>query len=401
MVAMHGGYADLFRADPDLDLHVLEEEYFHGRNEAGYADYGITELRLAPYQQDSITEVVRAWHAEVGFDAIVPAAEYAVGPAFRAAAALGLPTPGEAVVEACTDKLRMRNLAGDTGVRQPRFAPASTLADVEAFFSGTPVVVKPTNRRASVGVALASTREDLAGAFARSTSADEPVGVVDRPMSWGYMVEEFVEGPEVSVETVIVDGSPVFHNVTAKTTVGGGVFTEVGHVVPAPIATSVHDDLVQATEQLLSGLGARAGVFHSEWKTTSDGPVLIECACRPPGDLIPELVRRVHGIDLYAAYVRSLAGLPVAGSPGPTGVAAIHYFTPAPGVVRRIDGVDTLAADPRVFDWDLPLDVGQEVPSFESSWQRAGYFAVHETSHVALEETRTRLTSAVEIELTP
>ncbi len=400
MVAMHGGYAEMFRDDPELDLYVLEEEYFYRRNVAGYDSFGITELRLAPYQQGSIEDVVRAWHDEIGFDAVVPAAEYAVGPAFRAAAGLGLLTPGEAVVEGCTDKLRMRELASATGVLQPRFAAVADVADVESFFSDTPVVIKPTNRRASVGVVMAARRDELEGAFARSTGADEPVGVVDRPMQWGYMVEEYVAGPEMSVETVVVEGVPVFHNITEKSTVGGGVFTEVGHVVPARIAAPTTGALITATEQLLTGLGARAGVFHSEWKVAPAGPVLIECACRPPGDLIPDLIRRVYGVDLYSAFVRSLAGLPVSTPAEPQGVAAIHYFTPAPGVVRSIHGLDLLASDEHVFDWDLPLAVGDLVPSFASSWQRAGYFALHESSHADLVESRALLVDAVRIDTT-
>lgn len=399
MVAMHGGYADLFRNDPELELYVLEEDYFYRRNVAGYDAYGMNELRLAPYQQGTIEDIVGEWHEEVGFAAIVPAAEYAVGPAFRAAAGLGLPTPGEAVVEACTDKLRMRSLAALTGVRQPRYAGVTSLADVESFFCGAPVVIKPTNRRASVGVTMATGRDDLATAYATSIGASEPVGVVDRPMHWGHMVEEYVDGPEVSVETVLVDGFPVFHNVTDKSTVGGGVFTEVGHVVPAQLTATVRDELVSATEQLLLGLDARAGVFHSEWKLTRDGPVLIECACRPPGDMIPDLIRRVYGFDLYSAFVRSLAGLPVTPPPAPMGAAAIHYFTPGPGVVRRVHGQEILASDPRIFDWSLPLAPGDQVPSFESSWQRAGYFAAHESSHAALAATRSFVADAVRIEL--
>ncbi len=400
MVGLNTGYLDVVGRRPDISLHVLEEPTVAAVGEAA-GDPRISELRPACYQQsDEFVVEAEKWHSERPFDVVVAGMEYAVEGAHDLAARWGLRSPGPAVRTLC-DKLRLREAAQGLGIDQPRFAPATTAADVEDFISDGPVVVKPANRRASVGVVRVDTKAEARAAFVESAGADEGYRTAPRDLVWRHMVEAYVPGTEVSVESVWVGGACTFENVTLKDTVGGRYFTEVGHRVPGPVASDEQATVLAANRRLLAGLDVADGVFHSEWKLDQGRAVLIECAARPPGDLIPQLIEQAYGFDLYEALLSVLAGMPFDFPRKARRAAAVSFFRPAPGRVRRIHGVDELARDPRVFDHFVRLNEGDVVDTFQDSWHRAGYVAVAAPDHEAVELALRDLDDAVRFEVDP
>ena len=400
MVGLNTGYLDLVGRRPDISLHVLEEPTVVEAVGAT-GDPRIAEVRTAAYQQsDQFLAVAEAWHGEQPFDVVVPGMEYAVVGAQALAARWGLRSPGPAVEVVC-DKLRLRSAAGLIGVDQPRFAPVTSAADVEAFISDGPVVVKPANRRASVGVVRVDDKAGAQAAFEESTTADEGYRTAPRDLVWRHMVEAYVPGTEVSVESVWVDGRCAFENVTLKDTVGGRYFTEVGHRVPGPVPDDERGTVLAANRTLLRGLEVADGVFHSEWKLDRGRAVLIECAARPPGDLIPQLIEQAYGFDLYEALLTVLAGRTFDFPDGASRAAAVSFFRPASGRVHKIVGIDVLAEDPRVFDHFVRLGVGDVVDTFQDSWHRAGYVAVVAPDHLAVDAALRELDDAVRFEVEP
>lgn len=387
MIGLNSGYEPLLRRRPDVELYVLEEPDIIAANPTAFAADWLRAVRPGRYQQcaQALT-AARAWHAEMRFDAVLPGMEYAVTTASDLAEAWGLGGPGAAAVRACTDKHALRLLAAEAGLPQPRFATVTSPDDVRDFLDGRPVVLKPTNRRASVGVVRINSESEVEGAWRFAADAHEGARTAaDRDLVWRFQVEEYLDGPEVSVESVVAAGDVVFDNVTAKRTVGGRYFTEVAHTVPAPLDSTTREELVAAVHTLLAAMRAVDGVFHSEWRLGKDGPRLIECAARPPGDLIPFLLARVCGVDLYEAFVTVLSRRPLTLSPVANGVAAVRFFQPPPGEFVRLDGAGALADAPDIPLYEVNLHAGQRVPAFENSWQRAGYYVVESTDHATLE----------------
>jgi biotin carboxylase len=223
---------------------------------------------------------------------------------------LGLPGAGLDAVEACRDKLRGRRVLTAAGVAQPRFefAGDERQAVAAAERIGYPVVVKPRGMAASIGVSLARDAQAARDAFRAAEAASRlPAAPA---YEGGALIEEYLTGPEISVDGAVLDGryTPMF---VARKMVGmHPYFEELGHVVDAA------DDLL-ADPQLLDMLAAahRAigfgyGVTHTEVKLTERGPVIVEINGRLGGDLIPLLGRFATGTDPGAAVVDLALGVP-------------------------------------------------------------------------------------------
>src|SRR6185436_11430998 len=112
---------------------------------------------------------------------------------------LGLPGISVATAELACDKLRMKERFADAGVPVPWFSAVETPQALQriAIERGSNLVIKPADSRGSRGVQRVAQVQDLTQAFllARSHSPTERV-----------IVEQYLEGPQVSTESVIVDG---------------------------------------------------------------------------------------------------------------------------------------------------------------------------------------------------
>jgi biotin carboxylase len=240
---------------------------------------------------------VLSWDEMLAFNAALVARE------------LGLPGAGINAVEACRDKLRGRQVLTAAGVAQPRFEFATDAAQAVAAAEriGYPVVVKPRGMAASIGVSLARDARDARDAFHAAEAASRLPAAPS--YQGGALIEEYLTGPEISVDGAVLDGryTPMF---VARKMVGmHPYFEELGHVVSAA------DDLL-SDPQMLEMLAAahraidfRYGVTHTEVKLTGRGPVIVEINGRLGGDLIPLLGRLATGTDPGAAAVDLALGV--------------------------------------------------------------------------------------------
>jgi len=156
---------------------------------------------------------------------VASSSEYWVATAGEVAAALGLPHPDPDAVRACRDKGRQRQILADAGVPGAGFGAARSLGEAveHAERIGFPVVVKPVAGSGSVATRLCHTPDEVRGA-ARLVLEGDPVELGLPPQD-AVLVEEYLDGPEFSVETI---GTEVV-GVTAKHLGAPPWFVEVGH----------------------------------------------------------------------------------------------------------------------------------------------------------------------------
>ncbi|MFD5661070.1 ATP-grasp domain-containing protein [Streptomyces hirsutus] len=224
------------------------------------------------------------------------------------AEALGLPGAGVDGVEGCRDKFRSRRLLTGAGVAQPRYAWADTAEEALAAAEtiGCPVVVKPRGMGASIGVVLAADAGEVAEAF---RTADEAGRIGAESYRGGALVEEYLEGPEISIDAAVVDGEyhPMF---VARKQIGlFPYFEEIGHHVAADDPLRTDETLLGMLRAAHRAIGYGYGITHTEVKLTARGPVIVEINGRLGGDLIPHLGQLATGIDPARAAVRAALGL--------------------------------------------------------------------------------------------
>ncbi|WP_342746339.1 ATP-grasp domain-containing protein [Streptomyces monashensis] len=157
--------------------------------------------------------------------------EYTLVPTAELAARLGVPGNSAAAMTACRDKATSRRLFAEHSVPSATSTRVGTLAEatVAALRTGFPVVLKPSSHAASIGVVRVDTPEGLPAAWEFAAAGAGEQG----PEGSGVLVEEYLSGPEISVECVTQHGVTTALAVTRKEVAFPPYFEEVGHTVDA------------------------------------------------------------------------------------------------------------------------------------------------------------------------
>ncbi|MEU6308160.1 ATP-grasp domain-containing protein [Streptomyces chartreusis] len=302
---------------------------------------------------DALLPEVARLHSVLGFDGVITSCDYYLPAVARIAGHLGLPGPGpEAVANACRKDATRRILA-EAGLPGPGFAVHEEWADLAraAREIGYPLVAKPVDLCAGMYVRRIEHEAELAGLF--RTLADFPVNARGQRRTPAVLLEELLDGPEVSVETVSYAGAVHVVGVTDKSVGGAPAFIETGHMFPAALPPADIEAAEQTALGALKALGLTdAVVAHTEIKLTSAGPRVVEVNPRPAGNRITELVRHVTGIDLAAACVDVALGRGPDLRRTDTGLrsAAIGFLVPDRAGTLEAPDPRRLAAEPDVLE---------------------------------------------------
>ncbi len=280
--------------------------------------------------------------------------------------AFGLPgvTPESAAL--ATDKLAMKERFARDGVPIPWFAPLSSVAEMAALEG--PLIVKPVDSRGARGVIRMTEGLDPEWAFA-AARAESPTGRV--------MAERFLDGPQVSTESLVIDG--VAH------TVGladrnyehlerfAPYMIEDGGELPTRHDVAAISDLVQ---DAAASLGIRNGVVKGDIVIHAGRPHVIELAARLSGGyLCTHEIPLSTGVDFVGCAIRVALGEPPGAAelvPRHTRGVAQRWLFPPPGRVVAISGADDVQARPEVELCELRVAVGDTVPPVTSHPARAG-----------------------------
>ena len=274
-------------------------------------------------------------------DGIVsPGADWPVAVAARAAWRLGIrhPLPPE-VAQGAVSKVRQRERFDAARVPQPAWTLAASLADATRV--AFPAVVKPPDRQGQRGLAVATTKQELARAIGEAL-------VLSR--SGSVLVEELVDGPEVTVNAFSVDGEFVPLSVTDRVLAEAPAFgVALAHVWPSEQDV---DAAVQVAEAAVRALGIEQGPTYTQIRLAPDGPRVGEVAARVGGGHDAELCRAALGVDLNALTIAAALGEavePPRHEPR-AGGACVRFVVPPEGELVRIEGLEEAGAMPGV-EW--------------------------------------------------
>lgn len=213
------------------------------------------------------------------------------------------------------------------------------------------------------------------------------------------LIEQFVEGPEFSVEIIVWDNVVNVLAVTDKKTTGAPHFVELGHNQPSRFPKDVVALVTDAAVTGVKALGVNACACHAEVKVQDGKAYLMEVGARMGGDFISTVLTRLSsGVDMIAAAVNCALGIEPDLQPADNGAGVcIRYFTPKPGVLFDIKNAEVLK-HPSVFDSAIYCKVGDVVHDVTSSLCRCGHVIVTaETADEAVELAE-ELISSVEFE---
>lgn len=342
--------------------------------------------------EDSVVKALEDYRAHHPLDGIVAFGEYHVSIAAAACRRLGLPGPDPESVRISRNKDRMRAVCSSAGVAVPRFAVVDHSADVLAAAGsvGYPCVVKPADQSGSTDVAICFDAADVRRRV--DVIKASPINYRGQLRSPVLLFEEYMTGPEVSVETVTFNGHTTVIGVTDKQLSSLPYFVEMGHAFPSALPDQVVDACARVAAQALAAVGFDLGVAHVEVRMSADGPRLVEINPRPAGDRIPDLVELATGVSLVRETLRMCLGLAPDLTAGGARAAAIRFGWAYPGKVRRILGVDLARGLADVADVGLEVSPGGSVRHLFGDHDRVAYvIASGETTYAACRTAETAL----------
>ncbi|MFM9372977.1 ATP-grasp domain-containing protein [Streptomyces sp. Da 82-17] len=324
---------------------------------------------------ETLLPFVERAHEALRFDGVITSCDYYLPTAARIADLLGLPGPTAEAVETACRKDATRRVLAEAGVPGPRFAVCDSLAAAAqaARDIGYPLVLKPVDLCAGMFVRRVDDESELTAAF--RALADFPVNARGQRRDPVVLLEELLDGPEVSVETVSYAGSAQVVGVTDKSVGGAPAFIETGHMFPAALPAADTEAAVDTAVRAVKALGLDEVVTHTEIKLTADGPRVVEVNPRPAGNRITELVRHVTGIDLAAAAVDVALGRQPDLSRRATGLAsaAIGFLVPdTGGTLTAVDGADQVRAADGLLELQL-AEPGKAVKAAGSNNEYLGH----------------------------
>ena len=193
-----------------------------------------------------------------------------------------------------TDKYLMRQRFSEYGVLSPKYVIANENFSIDDF--RFPLIVKPTDRYGSRGVMKIEHAADLSGAVERAQKES---------FTHQTIIEEFISGSEVSVETISWQGKHYILAITDKVTTEAPYFVELEHHQPSQLSNEIQEKIKSEAIKALTALQIKNGSGHAEFKITDKGEVyIIEVGARMGGDFIgSHLVELSTGYDFLKGVV--------------------------------------------------------------------------------------------------
>lgn len=269
----------------------------------------------------------------------------------------------ESAVKA-TDKGEMIKAFEAAGVEHPWY---HIVPDGEKPAAGYtfPLITKPTDNSGSRGVMLVQNEDELERALSYSSENGRRGDVI---------VEEYMQGPEVSVEVMVSHGIPHVLQITDKLTTGAPHFVEMGHSQPSRLPNEAQLAIRDLAMRAALCVGIENGPAHVEIILTKDGPKMVELGARMGGDCITtHLVPLSTGIDMVGNTINIALGEEPDLEQKLWGGSAIRYFRAPHGVIREISGVEKAKAIPGVKEITFVKQVGDTVGDIGSSTDRVGF----------------------------
>lgn len=313
-----------------------------------------------------------------------------------AARECGLPSHSVEAAAAASDKVKMREIFAAASVPSPGFIVVEkhTVKEAGKMLSSAgisfPVVTKPADNMGARGCKKVEDESGLIPAIEAAVSFSRTGRAV---------VEEFMDGPEFSLEALVFDGQ--FHETgfADRHIFFPPYFIETGHTIPSGIPVEQQESAVAVFKAGVKALGLDYGAVKGDIKITEKGPMVGEIAGRLSGGYMSGWTFPYSsGIDLTSAALDLCVGLrPASLKSVKNAVSAERAWISVPGTVASVSGVDSAEKIPGVKDVFPLKKAGDAVVFPRSNVEKCGNcISAVDISAAGYRDARDKAVSAAE-----
>jgi biotin carboxylase len=260
-----------------------------------------------------------------------------------AAERLGLPgIPYEAALNA-SDKGRMRSRFEKAGVPSPAYRVLSDPGEIPPGLP-LPAVVKPVDNMGGRGCRRVDSPAELEKALS---------GALRFSRSRRAIVENFMEGPEFSVDAIVYDDDITICGLADRHIFFPPYFIEMGHTMPTRFPPEDQEAMLETFRAAVRALGiagkGHRGAAKGDLKLSPSGPMIGEVAARLSGGYMSGWTYPyASGVQpVRGAIEAALGRRPENLAPGRSWTCAERAFISIPGRVRSVNGVEEAKAGAR------------------------------------------------------
>jgi biotin carboxylase len=265
--------------------------------------------------------------------------------------------------ELATDKLAMKERFAACGVPVPWFSAVSTSQELLRIVAerGTDLVIKPVDSRGSRGVQRLSQVKNLTEAFqfARAYSPTQRV-----------MVEAYLPGPQISTESVVVDGVCYTSGFSDRNyeylDKYAPYFIENGGDMPTALSADIYERVLDVQADAAAALGVTRGTVKGDIVVHEDQVYVIELAARLSGGFFcTQEIPLNTGVDFIGCAIRVALGenpAPDEMTPKYQKFITQRYIFPDPGTVVATSGAEAAWKVPGVLEVNITAKKGDLIP---------------------------------------
>jgi len=295
----------------------------------------------------------------------------------RVAEKYGFPFYSIETAQWSTDKYQMKQRFIEGGVPCARGRLIHSADEAKDLYF--PIIVKPRDNSGSRGVKLCRTMEELEA----SVSEAFEVSKLDT-----VLVEEFIEGPEYSIESLHHDGKSEVIQFTEKKTTEFPYNVELGHIQPANISEENKQKICEIVSRIGKALNFENCPSHTELKINERGIFVIETSPRLGGDYITSTLTPLStGVNLEDELLKISLGENISPTPKAVQYSGVRFFSFEEGsVIKHVPNEEFVKGWPHVVDFSFSLKKGDKVNRITSSLNRYGQLILQAGNRDAIEE---------------
>ncbi|MDT8394536.1 MAG: ATP-grasp domain-containing protein [Bacteroidales bacterium] len=197
-----------------------------------------------------------------------------------------------------TNKFLMREAFAKNSLPIPGFRIIRTIDDLHTLEAlSYPIIIKPVDRSGSLGITMIQSKDQLEDAVKYA---------LEKSFTRQAIIEEFIEGKEISVETISWEGKHYILAYTDKVTSGYPHFVELEHHEPSILVSEeIRPTLNDLVAKSLDALEIEFGASHAEFIINDRKEIFItEIGARMGGDFIgSDLVFLSTGYDFVKGVI--------------------------------------------------------------------------------------------------
>lgn len=237
-----------------------------------------------------------------------------------------------------------------------------------------PLIVKPVDSYSSRGVSKVTEQHSLEAAFAEAVRVSRTDTAI---------VEEFVEGQELTVDVYVEEGVAKVLCISSLDKIpGNDRFVIQRCTCPAMVSEAIIAKIGEVCQKMADAFELKNTPMLVQLITDGEIISVVEFCARTGGGDKFRLIKQMTGIDVIEAVIDLTLGM----KPHVEAVCANQYVVDEflyckPGVLDHLDGFQELEASGVIDEFYQLKGAGIEVGNTASSGDRVAYFTIIDTAY--------------------